>query len=287
MRRTVAAVAVALLGLIAAGCSDDPDVTAQPAADITTTTTAGATTVAPSPASEADTSSTTSTTAAPSGPPRAMVVGDSTLLAVEAYERLDVFGGFELVYDAKSCRTVGVPSCAVPPPAPPNVVETIDEADGPFDVVVVMAGYDEWWTSFPDSFDETVEAARAKGASQIIWLTYVESPVYRGLSESPLTEALTKNNETLRDKVARGDYTDVTLADWNTYVVDHPDWLEPDGIHLTYAGAVGVADYISREIAFHRGLPCPAPTAVGGAVADPCPDPATIEPIDDVLALYR
>jgi hypothetical protein len=216
-----------------------------------------------------------------------LVVGDSTLLAVEAYERLDVFRGFDLVYDAKSCRTVGVPSCAVPPPAPPNVVETIEAAGGPFDVVVVMAGYDEWWTSFPDSFDATVAAAREQGASQVIWLTYVESPIYRGLSPSPLTEALTTNNATLREKVASGDFPDVTLADWDAYVVDHPDWLEPDGIHLTFAGAVGVADYISRQIAFHRGLPCPAPTSIGGAVEDPCPNTATIPPIHDVVALYR
>jgi hypothetical protein len=274
MRRIVAAGAAALVALIAVGCSDDPDVTAVPSVETTATTT--------TVAAEAPT-----TTLAPAGPPRAMVVGDSTLLAVEAYERLDVFRGFDLVYDAKSCRTIGVPSCPVPPPAPPNVVETLEAADGPFDVVVVMAGYDEWWTSFPDSFDEAVEAARAKGASQIVWLTYVESPVYRGLAESPLTEALTKNNETLRAKVASGDYADVTLADWHAYVAGHPDWLEPDGIHLNYAGAVGVADYISRLIAFHADLPCPAPTVAGGPVADPCPDPATIPPIDDVLALYR
>lgn len=281
MRRSVAAGAVALLGLIAANCSDDPDVTAEPA------DTSVLTTVATTPAAETTTTDATPTTAVPAGPPRAMVVGDSTLLAVEAYERLDVFRGFDLVYDAKSCRTIGVPSCAVPPPAPPNVVETVEQAEGPFDIVVVMAGYDEWWTSFPDSFDDAVQAARDKGATQIVWLTYVESPVYRGLSESPLTEALTKNNETLRDKVASGDYPDVTLADWNTYVVAHPEWLEPDGIHLTYAGAVGVADYISRLVAFHSDLPCPAPTVVGGPVADPCPDPATSPPIADVLALYR
>jgi hypothetical protein len=282
MRRSVAAAAVAVLGLIAAGCSDDPDVTAE-AADATVTPTAP--TTAPGPV--ATTADAPPTTPALPVPPRALVVGDSTLLAVEAYERLDVFRGFDLVYDAKSCRTIGVPSCAVPPPAPPNVVETIDETDGPFDVVVVMAGYDEWWTSFPGSFDDAIEAARAKGASRILWLTYVESPVYRGLSESPLTEALTENNETLRAKVASGDYADVTLADWDAYVVGQPDWLEPDGIHLTFAGAVGVADYISRLIAFHSGLPCPAPTAVGGPVADPCPDPATMPPIDDVVALYR
>ena len=39
-------------------------------------------------------------------------------------------------------------------------------AQGSFDDVVVMAGYDEWWNSFPDSFDEVVDAARGKGCPQ-------------------------------------------------------------------------------------------------------------------------
>ena len=65
-----------------------------------------------------------------------------------------------------------------------------------------MAGYDEWWTSFPRSFDKVVQAARAKGARRIIWLTYREGVRYKLLTGERADEAFIKNNQTLRDKVA-------------------------------------------------------------------------------------
>ena len=80
----------------------------------------------------------------------------------------------------------------------------IGHADGTFDDVVIMAGYDEWWTSFPTSFDEVVAAARAKGARHIIWLTYPEGVKYKLLTGEQANESFVKNNQTLRDKVASG-----------------------------------------------------------------------------------
>ena len=46
----------------------------------------------------------------------------------------------------------------------PNSVATINAVNGRVDAVVIMAGYDEWWTTFPDSFEAVNDAARAKGA---------------------------------------------------------------------------------------------------------------------------
>ena len=98
------------------------------------------------------------------GASRVLLVGDSTLLAVGSYGLLHAFQGFDDVYEAASCRTLGVPSCGRNPV--PNSVATINAADGRFDVVVIMAGYDEWWTTFPDSFEAVNAAARAKGRGE-------------------------------------------------------------------------------------------------------------------------
>ena len=140
-----------------------------------------------------------------------LLIGDSTLLAVDRYNGYRALRGFDYMFDAKSCRTLGIPSCGKRP-LPPNAVEAIGKADGDFDYVVVMAGYDEWWTSFPDSFDEVVAAARAKGSQRIIWLTYREGVTYKLLTGEPADEAFVKNNQTLRDKVASGAFPDVLLA---------------------------------------------------------------------------
>jgi hypothetical protein len=220
------------------------------------------------------------------GPSRVLLVGDSTLLAVGSYNLLRVFQGFDDVYEAASCRTLGVPSCGRQP-VPPNSVATINAVNGRVDAVVIMAGYDEWWTTFPDSFEAVNAAARAKGARRIIWLNYREGVGYKMPDGSTANEAFVKNNQTLREKVASGANPDVVLADWFGYTSATPTWLGSDGIHLTFTGAHGVADYISRTIANLEGRPCPQPWFVGGPIDSPCPAPDEHGPPADVVSLYR
>ncbi len=217
--------------------------------------------------------------------PRVLLVGDSTLLAVDEYAAFDAFRGFDAVYEAASCRTLGVPSCG-DPPRPPNSVETIKSSAGVFDDVVVMAGYDEWWTTFPESFAQVVAAARAKGARRIIWLTYREGVTYRLPDERGGSEAYPKNNATIRQMAASGLYPELVVADWNRYTTNVPTWLARDGIHLNRTGAYGVADYISRVVAHISDRPCPLPREAGGTVEPLCPNPDETGPPTDVISLY-
>ncbi len=272
-------VAVVLVVLVACGSTE-------PAAGDIAVSTATVAPIAPATPLASTTIPTSATTLALRGVPRVLLIGDSTLLAVERYNGFRALQGFEYAFDAKSCRTLGIPSCG-DPPLPPNTVETIAAADGVFDYLVVMAGYDEWWTSFPDSFDEVVEAARAKGTRNIIWLTYPEGVEYKLLTGERADEAFIKNNQTLRDKVASGSYTDVLLAQWYPHTSGDSGWLTQDGIHLTIDGALGVADYISRWVAFVEKLPCPMPTVPGGTIEAICPNPDTQPLIANVVALYE
>ena len=216
---------------------------------------------------------------------RVLLVGDSTMLAIRRYGALDALRGFDATYEAASCRTLGVPSCG-PEPKPTNALEVIRSASGPFDVVVVMAGYDEWWTSFPTSFDAVVDAARSQGAEHIVWLTFREGVGYTAPDGSTANEAFVKNNGTLREKVASGAYPDVMLAEWYAYTTPPGDWLALDGIHITEPGAFGLADYLSRIVAFLDGRPCPVPLEIGEPVASPCPHPDTHPRPADIASLY-
>ena len=216
---------------------------------------------------------------------RVLMVGDSTLLAVQRYDAMHTLRGAAITFDAQSCRTLGVPSCG-DPPRPTNAVEAIVASTGPFDVVVVMAGYDEWWTSFPSSFDEVNDAARSKGAHTIVWLTYREGVGYTAPDGATANEAFVRNNVTLRERTASGTEPDVVLADWAAYTATPRGWLADDGIHLTARGALALGDYLSRMLAHLEGRPCPMPWIAGGPIDDPCPLPDTHEPVDDIDALY-
>jgi hypothetical protein len=226
-------------------------------------------------------------TAVPGVPvPRVLLVGDSTLMALEAYDAVRALRGFDFVLDAKSCRTLGIRSCGRPP-RPPNAAETIAETAGTFDDVVIMAGYDEWYTSFPGSFDKVVQAARAKGVRRIVWLTYRESMTYLPPSGVNARDSFIRNNRTLRAKLAGGGFPEVVLADWDAYTDPDDGWIHRDGVHLTESGALLVADYISRWVAFVHGLACPGASTVIGPLADPCADPDSAPPPADIAALYR
>jgi hypothetical protein len=261
-------VAISLVALAACGSDEAAD---QPAAT--------------TPAQSSVFSPPAPTTSAPPARPRVLLIGDSTLLAIDHYDAYRALQGFDYVFDAKSCRTLGIPSCGNRP-LPPNAVEAINNSDGTFDDVVIMAGYDEWWNSFPRSFDKVVAAARAKGARTIVWLTYREGVPYKLLTGERADEAFIKNNETLRDKVASGQFPDVVLAQWYPHVPSRIGWMTEDGIHLTVKGALGVADYISRWVAHVEGLPCPQPVIPGGTIEPVCSNPDPQPPIVELMALY-
>ena len=217
--------------------------------------------------------------------PRVLLIGDSTLQAVERYEKLPLLLGMDAVYEARSCRLLAVPSCGKDPP--PNAVAVIDSAEGTFDMVVIMAGYDEWYDTFASSFDQVVASARAKGAKRVLWLSYPEGVAYRLPDERPGNESLVNINQIMRDKLASGAFPDVVIADWFHFAsAAAPGWWNGDGIHLSPAGAIAVADYISRKVAFTALLPCPMPREPGGAVEVPCSDPDVVGPVADVVALY-
>jgi hypothetical protein len=221
----------------------------------------------------------------PLGQSSVLMVGDSTLLAVQRYDAMRTLQGALITFDAQSCRTLGVPSCG-DPPTPTNAVEAIVASTGPFDIVVVMAGYDEWWTSFPSSFDEVNDAARSTGAHTIVWLTYREGVGYTAPDGATANEAFVRNNVTLRRRAASGADPDVVLADWAAYTATPRGWLADDGIHLTARGALALGDYLSRTLAHLEDRPCPMPWIAGGPIDAPCPLPDTHEPVGDIDALY-
>ena len=76
------------------------------------------------------------------------------------------------------------------------------------------------------------------------------------------------------------------IADWFNYASAAVGWWNKDDIHLCPTGATGVADYISRKVAFTASLPCPMPREPGVPAEVPCPDPDGSGPLADVVALY-
>jgi hypothetical protein len=221
--------------------------------------------------------------------PRVLWVGDSTMSGIRWYAQSKAaVRGHTALLELESCRRLYVPSCrGREGRVPPTATRAVQNASGVLDAVVVQTGYNDWYTNFPASFDALVAAARAKGAQQIIWLTYRTNVTYGvpGFSTGSSSGSYAVMNQVLADRVASGLYDDVVLADWNSYSRNQRSWFAADGVHFSVYGSYGTADYVSRWVAYVGGFPCPAPAVPNGPIADVCPNPDT-QPVPDVMAIY-
>lgn len=220
---------------------------------------------------------------------RVLLMGDSTLAGVRWYTNSQhALGGSTFLLDAESCRRLVGSSCrGREARVPPNAVSAISAAEGTFDVVVVMTGYNDWYTTFPSAIELVMAAARSKGARQVVWLTYREGVRYTNPSTgSSQAYGYRMQNQLLREAAASGRYPDLVVADWNSYTASRSDWFVADGVHFTIRGAYGAADYVARTAAMLYGEPCPAAWVPGGGIDTPCPSPDTRPDVVDPLALY-
>jgi hypothetical protein len=227
----------------------------------------------------------TATVPPPANPPtrsRALLVGDSTLAGLDVYtDSWSALRGFDAIIDAESCRRLLRPSCHsdVTNRTPNTAVEAISGTPGSLDIVVVKAGYNDWFSDFPREFDAVVAASRAKGAHTIVWLTQNET-----VRRDTARRAYQENNVDLRWLTELPQYSDVVLADWFAYSDRRQDWFG-DGTHVNRAGAYAITDYVARWIAALEHRPCPRPWVVGGDPLDPCPPPDRLGPPPDPIAV--
>ncbi len=216
---------------------------------------------------------------------RVLMVGDSTLAAVRNVTASQaLFVGFDPVLDAQGCRRLVWPSCFSDSDlrVPNTVEEAILGTPGVVDIVVVMAGYNDWHDPFGSFVDTIMAAARSKGARQVVWLTF--STGRQPESSATAIGVYAENTQLLWASAPR--HPDLVVADWRTYNDRTVGWMADDGVHLSTRGAFGLADYLSRWIAYLDGRACTAPQRPGWTPQDPCPNPDSMRWVPDIAGLY-
>jgi hypothetical protein len=223
--------------------------------------------------------------AAASGPPPVnapplphtpvVMISDSSFAGIRWGGALGSLQG--ALWDARleSCRRLVGASCRGREGyAPLNAVQELSTTvPGANRALVVATGYNDVAWTFPIGVDALIQQARAKGIDRVIWLTYRENAGYVSPGGISNSASFSANNAFLRSVAASGRYPELILADWDFYSRTRPSWLTSDGVHLTTAGALEAAAYVSRKFAFLERRPCPpglgGPTTQGGWCADP------------------
>jgi hypothetical protein len=220
--------------------------------------------------------------AMPHGTP-VFLVGDSTMLGM-AYgspttdARSIVAASYSLTYDAASCRRVLAPSCPGHGVIPLSVVPTMQQYNGRLgSVVVVMAGYDD--IDISAGVDAVLAEAARQGVQRVLWLDYPTSvPYHQPLSSADVAPIYQRHNAVLAQKAAANPM--LAIAPWAEYSAGHPDWFQPDGIHLGFPpGADELARFIVAQL---EALP--PPRCTGPLAGDPVSAPAVVPAVSSPQA---
>ena len=183
-------------------------------------------------------------------PPRVTMIGDSvaTSLSYTPAARAILTAGIDLRLELAPCRRVGQASCSydgVRPPTLIDLVPTLGDALG--QTVVVAVGYNDFEPAYAGNIEDALTALRKAGVMRVLWLTlYEERSAYATMNDA-IHAAATRHPE-------------LTVVDWQVYSRSHPDWFQPDGIHMRTDGAVAMATLVHNALV-GLGIPIAAQPA--------------------------
>lgn len=167
---------------------------------------------------------------------RVTVIGDSIATAIE-YDptaRPILARGVDLDLQLAVCRRLAGDSCPYQGLRPPTLVALLPSiALG--STVVVAVGYNDFEQTFAETVETALQALGRAGAKHVLWLTLrAERHSYVHM------------NDLVSEAAAR--HPELTIVDWNLYSRSHPDWFQPDGLHLTDVGAIAMATLVHRSL---------------------------------------
>ena len=166
--------------------------------------------------------------------PRVTLFGDSVAaaLAYQAKARKTLAKGLDLQIDARVCRRLADTGCPYRGERPASVLSLVEKPSGRLgDVVVIDVGYNDPPDDYGADVDRVMQALVRQGVSTVIWVTMQERrPLYR------------TTNAAIRAAAKR--WPQIRIADWDGASRAKTAWFADDGLHLSTAGALGLARFL-------------------------------------------
>jgi hypothetical protein len=170
------------------------------------------------------------TSASSQGRQRVTLIGDSvaTSISYTATARTLLGRGIDLHFAAVVCRRLVQQSCWYNGSRPTTALEMVQTAGRSLgDTVIVESGYNEYVDQYPDDLDEVMRALVDAGVDNVLWMTLHE----QRLSYHTMNAAI---------RAAAAKWPQLVVVDWEAYSKNR-SWFGDDGIHLNYAGTMGMA----------------------------------------------
>ena len=149
--------------------------------------------------------------------------------------------GLRVRLDLEVCRRLVQASCRFRGATPTTALQAVRGYGRSLGrVLVVNVGYNEEPQGYGDGIDRVMRSALGQGARGVVWVTLRET---RGIYHA--------TNVAIRAAARR--WPQLVVADWNAYSSGRL-WFGDDGLHLTNAGASGLAAFLRPFVLKAAGL---------------------------------
>ncbi len=167
------------------------------------------------------------------------MIGDSVpdAIAYESEALATLRRGADVDLELAPCRRVGQTSCPYKDSTPPTVLQLVEKLGRTLagSTVIVAVGYNDFEQAYAGNIEDALTALRALDVQHVLWLTL------RAERQSYLAM-----NDMIRAAAER--HPEMSVVDWNLYSRSHPDWFQPDGLHLTWQGARALATLLHETM---------------------------------------
>lgn len=178
------------------------------------------------------------------------MIGDSVsgAIAYEPSAQKALRRGADVDLELAPCRRVGQTSCPYKNTTPPTVLELLTTLGRSLagSTVIVAVGYNDYEQSYAGNIEAALASMRALEVQRVLWVTL------RAERQSYLAM-----NDMIR--AAATGHPELSVVDWNAYSRSHPEWFQPDGLHLSWQGARAMAVLLSRTLVDLGVVEPPAP----------------------------
>ncbi len=179
---------------------------------------------------------------------RVTIFGDSQLTAVgytpNARETLG--RGIDLDLRAAVCRRLVQESCPYQGVRPATVLDEVQDTKTALGTsVVILVGYNDYEDQYGKDAGAVMRALVTRDVKRVLWLTLTEE-----------RSSWVRMNDDLRATAKA--WPQLEVLDWKQAA--DPSWFGAGDIHLTYAGAVGLASYVNAALV-ERGIATPVTVA--------------------------
>lgn len=196
-------------------------------------------------------------TSAGADAPVVTLIGDSVAYGLDltAEARLILRQGIDLKLEVAPCRRVVLESCPYNGVRPLSVLELVKaRGRGLGPTVIVFVGHNDRVDQYADDIETALAELEHAGVERVLWSTL-------RASRQPYV--------TMNDAIqaAAQKHPSMSVIEWNVYSRSHPEWFQPDGIHLNHEGGVAMAT-LFRAALVRLGIPLPPPRILTSRFSD-------------------